>query len=144
MATAQATSGTASVGLIRYPAGAPFTMNVKVPAFAAYDLTDKFVTVSFTKKSEGPTPTLFSASTDNANGAVSIAGAGTADQVISILILPSYTSEHDPSAIFSRKVSIENLTVEFAIDVKSSSTSPLAWRLQGDALWQEKHGKFTL
>jgi hypothetical protein len=144
MSVADATSGTASAGLIRYPAGAPFTMNVKVPNFAAYDLTGKFVTISFTKKCEGPTPTLFSVSTGNANGAVSLADEGTADQVISILILPSYTSEHDSSAIFSRKVSIENLTVEFAIDVKSSSTSPLAWRIQGDALWQEKHGKFTL
>jgi hypothetical protein len=142
MSVADATSGTVSVGVFRYPTGAPFTLNIRIPNHESYDLTDKYVEVYFTKKCEGPAPLLFKASTDTLTGLVSISDGGTEDQSIAIFINTSAVSEHDENSIFSRKVAVENLPVEFAIDVKESSSSDLSWRIQGDLIWQKKPGKF--
>ena len=144
MSTAATTTGTASVGLIRFPAAGPFTLDISVPNFTAFSLSGKYVSISFKKKCHGPSPVLFE--TNSAIGGspyVQITNGGTSTQKIVILIPPSAVSTHDTNAVFSRKVAVEGLTVEFSIDVRSSSSADLSWRLQGNALWQDKHGTFT-
>jgi hypothetical protein len=143
MSTAATTTGTASVGLIRFPAAGPFTLDISVPNYTAFNLSGKYVSISFKKKCHGPSPVLFETNSSIVGGYVQITNPGGASQKIVILIPPSAVSTHDTTAVFSRKVAVEGLTVEFSIDVRSSSSADLSWRLQGNALWQDKHGTFT-
>lgn len=143
MSVATATTGTASLGLIRLPAGGPFALNIAVPNFTAFNLNGKYISVSFKKKCSGSSPVLFETNTESGDGHITVHYGGTADQSVSILISPDAVSTLDETAVFLRKVSIEGLTVEFSIDVKSSEGADLSWRLQGSVLWQNKHGDFN-
>lgn len=143
MSVADATTGTASIGLIRLPSGGPFTMNIAVPAYTDFDLTGKYISVSFKKKCVGLTPTLFETNSESSGGYVALNNTGTADQLIAVLIPPDAVSDLDSEAVFSRQVSVDGLTVAVSIDVRASPSSDLLWRLQGDILWQTKHGEFT-
>lgn len=137
------TTGTASLGVIRQPAGGPFAMNIAVPNFSAFNLTGKFVSISFKKKCSGPSPILFETNSESESGYVEVYNGGLASQSIVILISPDAVSIHDENAVFSRRVSIEGLTVEFSIDVRTTEESDLSWRVQGDIIWQNRHGEFT-
>lgn len=145
MSTAAATTGTASVGLLRLPAGGPFALNIAVPAFTAFSLANRYISVSFKKKCQGPSPVLFETNSLDGSGNVTVSQAGFASQSIGILINPTDTSAGDATSVFSRKVSVEGLTIEFAVDVKAGplASADLSWRIQGEVLWQQKHGNFT-
>lgn len=143
MSTAAATTGTVSVGLLRLPAGGPFALNIAVPNFTAFNLSGKYVSVSFKKKCKGPSPVLFETNSADSSGNVTISQPGLESQSIGILISPTDADPSDPTSVFSRKVSVEGLTIEFSVDVKSSVSADLSWRIQGEVLWQQKHGNFT-
>lgn len=143
MSVATTTTGTASIGVLRLPAGGPFALTIAVPNHTAFNLTGKFISVSFKKKCKGPSPILFVTNSEEGDGHVEVYSGGTANQSIAILISPDAVSIHDDTAVFSRRVSIEGLISEFSIDVRTSEGADLSWRLQGDALWQQQHGDFT-
>jgi hypothetical protein len=143
MSVATATTGTASLGLIRLPAGGPFAMNIAVPAHNSFNLTGKHISVSFKKKCSGSSPVLFETNSEDGDGHIAVYNGGTPTQSVAILISPDAVSLHDDNAVFSRRVSVEGLTVEVSIDIRTSPSADLSWRLQGDILWQNKHGDFT-
>lgn len=143
MSVATATTGTASIGVLRLPAGGSFALTIAVPNHTAFNLTGKFISVSFKKKCRGLTPILFMTNSEDGDGHVGVYSGGTANQSIAILISPDAVSIHDDAVVFSRHVSIEGLVSEFSIDVRTSAEADLSWRLQGDVLWQQQHGDFT-
>lgn len=134
--TTETTIATGSWGTMCYRPGGSLAITVPFAAFATYDYTGKYALLTIRRKNGR---TLFTRSSDNDE--LTFSDEGTADQTLTVAILPATQSAADSNITYA-DIALEGHTVEASIEFKASSSAVTDWAVQGDIHYVNTQGDY--